>query len=111
MFNLRHEDFDRFPIDLSRGYDTFRKRNDSPDEHLDGLLDTLVQSEKREGQKTEIDLITWRGMMTKVVFSTKILELFPRLIIAVQIMTIPFENEEGFEMNATCFQVRNLSAD
>lgn len=54
------------PIDLSKGFDTFRSRSDSPDEHLDGLLDTLTEAEKRAGKKLDADLITWRGMMTKV---------------------------------------------
>lgn len=62
-------------------------RDDSSDEHLDGLLETLIAAEKRDGKKTEADVVTWRGMMTKI-------------------MTMPFETEEGFEMNATCFQVR-----
>lgn len=56
----------RQPIDLSKGFDTFRGRDDSPDEHLDGLLDTLMEAEKHDGRKTDVDIITWRGMMTKV---------------------------------------------
>lgn len=52
--------------DLSRGFDTFRNRDMTADEHLNGLLDTLIESEKRSGTKTDVDLITWRGMMTKV---------------------------------------------
>ncbi|GAB7347934.1 hypothetical protein MBLNU459_g5448t1 [Dothideomycetes sp. NU459] len=71
IFSTGYEDNDKFPIDLSRGYDTFRKRSDAPDEHLDGLLDTLIEAEKREGRKTEIDLITWRGMMTKASSSSR----------------------------------------
>lgn len=51
---------------MSKGYDSFRQRDDSGDEHLDGLLDTLVEAEKRSGKKTEVDLVTWRGMMTRV---------------------------------------------
>jgi hypothetical protein len=34
---------------------------------LDGLLDTLVEAEKRNGGvKTVVDIVTWRGMMTRV---------------------------------------------
>jgi len=73
------------PIDLSKGFATFRGRDDSPDEHLDGLLETLIEAERRTGQKTEVDIITWRGMMTKI-------------------LTAPFERDSGFEMNATLFQ-------
>lgn len=44
-------------------------RDDSSDEHLDGLLEALVEAEKREGKKIEADVVTWRGMMTKACFS------------------------------------------
>lgn len=54
------------PIDLEKGFNTFRAFGDSHNEHLDGLLDTLVEAERRSGIKTEADLITWRGTMTKV---------------------------------------------
>ena len=56
----------QFPIDLNKGYEKFKARDDSPDEHLDGLLETLIAAEKREGKKTDADIVTWRGMMTKV---------------------------------------------
>ena len=63
--------------DLSTGFETFRKRDDSVDEHLDGLLDTLQLYEERLLQKVEAgeakledvrvkaDFVTYRGMMTK----------------------------------------------
>ena len=67
FFNIPgHQQDNRFPVDLSKGYDSFRQRDDSGDEHLDGLLDTLVEAETRNGKKTEVDLVTWRGMMTRV---------------------------------------------
>jgi RAT1-interacting protein len=40
--------------------------NDAADEHLDALLDTIVAMEKETGKKCESDIVTWRGMMTKV---------------------------------------------
>jgi hypothetical protein len=40
--------------------------NDAADEHLDALLDTIVAMEKETGKKCETDIVTWRGMMTKV---------------------------------------------
>ncbi|KAI5202215.1 rai1 protein [Aureobasidium subglaciale] len=70
-----HQD-NRFPFELSKGYDTFRQRDDSGDEHLDGLLDTLVEAETRNGKKTEVDIVTWRGMMTRI-------------------LTAPYELEDG----------------
>jgi hypothetical protein len=66
FFNVPGHQENRFPVELSKGYDTFQQRDDSGDEHLDGLLDTLVEAEKRDGKKTEVDLVTWRGMMTRV---------------------------------------------
>jgi RAT1-interacting protein len=69
FFNVPGHQENRFPVELSKGYDSFRQRDDSSDEHLDGLLDTLVEAEKRNGKKTEVDLVTWRGMMTRVCLS------------------------------------------
>ncbi|KAK1057829.1 decapping endonuclease targeting mRNA [Friedmanniomyces endolithicus] len=61
--------------DLSAGFKTFRQRDDSVDEHLDGLLDTLQGYEeallvKMEGGEDEVevanvrvkaDVVTWRA--------------------------------------------------
>ena len=52
--------------DLSKGFDTFQKLDDTADEHLDSLLKTIVDHEKQNGTPIEADVITWRGMMTKV---------------------------------------------
>ncbi|KAJ5449608.1 Decapping nuclease rai1 [Penicillium daleae] len=73
------------PADLNIGFDTFQKLNDAADEHLDALLDTIVAMEKETGRKCETDVVTWRGMMTKI-------------------LTAPFDMMNGFEMNATCYQ-------
>lgn len=51
---------------LSRGFETFVKHDDSVDEHLDGLLEALVELERKTGERTKADIVTWRGMMTKV---------------------------------------------
>ncbi|KAK3639946.1 decapping endonuclease targeting mRNA [Elasticomyces elasticus] len=83
--------------DLSAGFKTFRQRDDSIDEHLDGLLDTLQAHEEsllekaRDGEgelvdvRVKADVITWRGMMTKI-------------------LTVAFDDFSDFEMNATSFQ-------
>ncbi|KAF7616460.1 hypothetical protein AFLA_004520 [Aspergillus flavus NRRL3357] len=84
--SLRYYYPPRLPADLNRGYDTFQKLDDSADEHLDALLETIMALEKETGKKCEADIITWRGMMTKI-------------------LTAPFDNLNGFEMNATRFQV------
>lgn len=52
--------------DLSKGFDTFRKLDDTADDHLDSLLKTIIAWEKENDKKCEADIITWRGMMTKV---------------------------------------------
>ncbi|OJJ38532.1 hypothetical protein ASPWEDRAFT_106393 [Aspergillus wentii DTO 134E9] len=83
--SLRYYYQPRLPADLNRGFDTFQKLDDTGDEHLDALLETIIALEKDTGKKCEADIITWRGMVTKI-------------------LTAPFDNMNGFEMNATCFQ-------
>ncbi|PYH28690.1 DXO/RAI1 family decapping nuclease [Aspergillus neoniger CBS 115656] len=73
------------PADLNRGFESFQKLDDSADEHLDALLETVMALEQETQKKCEADIITWRGMMTKI-------------------LAAPFDNLNGFEMNATCFQ-------
>ncbi|KAH8588382.1 protein RAI1 [Bisporella sp. PMI_857] len=71
--------------DLSKGFDTFQKLDDSADDHLDSLLKTIIHTEKKTGVKTDAQVITWRGMMTKLMSSI-------------------FSDRDGFEMNATFYQ-------
>jgi len=71
--------------DLSRGFDTFQKQDDTADDHLDSLLKTLIAKERETSEKVNADVITWRGMTTKI-------------------MATPFSDRDGFEMNATLFQ-------
>ena len=52
--------------DLCRGFDQFDKHDDSGDEHLDSLLKTIMAHEQEEGKKIDAQIVTWRGMMTKV---------------------------------------------
>lgn len=52
--------------DLSHGFDTFEKLDDSRDGHLDSLLRTIIDHEEKEGKKIDANVVTWRGMMTKV---------------------------------------------
>ncbi|KAK5291761.1 decapping endonuclease targeting mRNA [Exophiala xenobiotica] len=73
------------PCDLNRGFETFRQLDDAADDHLDGLLESIIAYEKEKGAKTEIDIITWRGMMTKI-------------------MIVPYSKLDSWEMNATLFQ-------
>lgn len=52
--------------DLSKGFETFDKHDDSVDEHLDGLLRTIANHEQETKQKIDAHVVTWRGVMTKV---------------------------------------------
>lgn len=52
--------------DLSRGFETFVKHDDSVDEHLDSLLKTIIDHEKQTGKKIDAQVATWRGCITKV---------------------------------------------
>lgn len=51
---------------LSQGFETFVKHDDSVDEHLNGLLEALIELERKTGERVKVDIVTWRGMMTKV---------------------------------------------
>jgi RAT1-interacting protein len=53
------------PANLSNGFDTFRKWDESIDEHLEGLLKAIKHLEEKKGERIKTDIITWRGMMTR----------------------------------------------
>jgi RAT1-interacting protein len=65
---------------LSRGFDSFERLDDTADDHLDSLLKTIIAHEQELGAPIETDLITWRGMMTKVRLSNLINLTFIKLI-------------------------------
>ncbi|KAK3296927.1 RAI1 like PD-XK nuclease-domain-containing protein [Chaetomium fimeti] len=69
---------------LSNGYDTFIKHDESKDEHLDSLLKTIASHEQQTGGPIDAHIVTWRGMLTKI-------------------MATPYD-DEGFEMNATLYR-------
>ncbi|PSR83361.1 RAI1 like PD-XK nuclease-domain-containing protein [Coniella lustricola] len=72
-------------VDLSKGVDQFVKHDSSVDEHLDSLLKTIMHHEKQTGKKIDAQVVTWRGCVTKF-------------------MASPFEDRDGFELNATLYQ-------
>ncbi|KAF1986037.1 RAI1-domain-containing protein [Aulographum hederae CBS 113979] len=72
-------------VDLCKGFDSFRELNKAQDDHLDALLKTILEKERKDGKKTEADFVTWRGMMTNF-------------------MTAPFDRFSNFEMYATSYQ-------
>lgn len=75
----------RLPADLSAGFESFRHLDETEDEHLVSLLATIMDKEQKTDEKCEADLVTWRGMMTRI-------------------MSAPFDRFNSFEMNATVFQ-------
>jgi len=50
---------------LEDGFDEFVKFGEI-DEHLDSLLASLQRYEEMQGKEVQVDIITWRGMMTKI---------------------------------------------
>ena len=46
--------------DLSTGFGTFQQLDDTVDDHLDSLLKTIIDLEKRTDTKCIADFVTWR---------------------------------------------------
>ncbi|KAK3308080.1 RAI1 like PD-XK nuclease-domain-containing protein [Chaetomium strumarium] len=72
------------PANLSEGLDKFVQHDDRIDEHLDSLLKTIASHERKTGEPIDAHIVTWRGMMTKI-------------------MATPFD-DQAFEMNATLYR-------
>lgn len=59
-------------ISLSNGFQDWIKVDQSVDGHLDALLETIqaheesLMAEGKDGVRVKADVVTWRGMMTKV---------------------------------------------
>lgn len=67
--SLRYYYPPRLGADLCKGFESFEKMDDARDEHLDSLLRTIADLERERGEKVQADVITWRGMMTKLMAS------------------------------------------
>jgi RAT1-interacting protein len=52
--------------DLCNGYDRFIRHDDTIDEHLDNLLRTIAGHEQQTGEAIDAQIVTWRGMLSKV---------------------------------------------
>ncbi|KAK8100918.1 dhp1-interacting protein [Apiospora kogelbergensis] len=63
--------------DLSQGFESFDKHDGSQDEHIDSLLKAIIAHEQEVGKKIDSQIVTWRGMMTKI-------------------MSSPFEDRDGY---------------
>ncbi|KAI5790086.1 protein rai1 [Geopyxis carbonaria] len=83
--SLRYYYNPQLNINLSEGFDRFVKHDDTIDEHLDSLLAAIEALERESGTTCNTDIMTWRGMLTKI-------------------MSLPFDKRNGFEMNAVSFQ-------
>lgn len=89
---------------MNIGFNTFQKLNDSADEHLDALLDTITALEKETEKKCEADIITWRGMMTKVSITCRNIEACGRCSDPYkQILTAPFDMMNGYTIPMNLF--------
>ncbi|KXH43367.1 hypothetical protein CNYM01_03096 [Colletotrichum nymphaeae SA-01] len=66
--------------DLSKGYDTFIKHDDSKPEHLTALLKTIKAHEEETGKKIDAQIVTWRSTYQE----------------EQQIMASPFEDRDGY---------------
>ena len=64
--SLRYYYTPQLGADLSSGFEKFQKQDDSPDEHIDSLLKTIISHEQETGTRIDAKVVTWRGMMTKV---------------------------------------------
>ncbi|ODA84108.1 hypothetical protein RJ55_02626 [Drechmeria coniospora] len=84
----------RMGTDLSKGFGAFQKHDDSKDEHLDSLLKAIMAHEQETGKKIDANLVTWRGMMSKVASVHPIRASDP----------FSFLSDHGHSMNATLYQ-------
>lgn len=71
-------------FDLCHGFESFNKFVERQDTRLYPLLDTLIKYEEANKSKLDPTVITWRGMMTKI-------------------LSAPFDAFGEFNMNATYF--------
>jgi hypothetical protein len=85
----------RVGANLSKGFDQFVKHDDSVDEHLDSLLETIASHEKETGEAIDAHIVTWRGMMTKVC-SPGGKNLSILILRDSEIMATPYENRDGY---------------
>ena len=56
----------RLGADLSKGFETFDKHDDSKAEHLVSLLKAVVGHEQETNTPIDANIVTWRGILTKV---------------------------------------------
>lgn len=100
--SLRYYHTPTLGADLSKGFDTFQQLDDSADDHLDSLLETLTNYESNSGTPLSADIVTWRGMMTKVtIYTASFMSLKTHFH---QIMAAPYDNFNGFVIEILAFE-------
>jgi RAT1-interacting protein len=85
----------RLGLDLSEGYETFVKQDDTVDEHLDTLLEAIAAHEQSTMQRIDAHVITWRGVLTKVWQSLAILPFSGLDADTHQVMSAPYDDRDG----------------
>ncbi|QNP99251.1 YALIA101S03e15478g1_1 [Yarrowia lipolytica] len=64
-YYLPEETILKAPIDLTKGIENWTQPNEH-DTHLDTLLESLSKYERETGSKIDAEIITWRGILTKI---------------------------------------------
>ncbi|KAI8356103.1 hypothetical protein EDC96DRAFT_261549 [Choanephora cucurbitarum] len=71
--------------DLNEGYERMIQRDESISEHIDTLLDALTHFNSEAKEATTADIVTWRGIMTKI-------------------LCTPYARREPWELRATRYK-------
>ncbi|VVT48941.1 uncharacterized protein SAPINGB_P002026 [Magnusiomyces paraingens] len=95
---------------LSSGFSNFVKRDESVPKHLNELLRALTHYEKvhNDGKKVKVDIITYRGVMTKLLVLAQVLKnRFGDEDVTIN--ATYFDGSLLMELDATVEQEKNLS--
>lgn len=71
-------------IDLSSGFKDFIQKDESKPQHLNELLQSIKHGEQLRGEKINADIVTWRGIMTKL-------------------LCLPYNKTEDIDLNIVLF--------
>jgi RAT1-interacting protein len=71
-------------IDLSQGFSQFVQKDESFSRHLDSMLLAVIAKERTTNKKVAADIITWRGIMTKL-------------------LTLPYSKQDDIDLNIVLF--------
>lgn len=71
-------------IDLSQGFRQFKQKDESYSRHLDPMLRAITAKERALGKRAVADIVTWRGIMTKL-------------------LTLPYNKGDDIDLNIVLF--------